>query len=73
MIPGTKATMRALSENPEAVEVSGMWAVTVLRSFLYKVQNARDIVEVQIAAGAALQDLDELQGLAQYGELLEEQ
>lgn len=72
MIPGSKTTLRLLSENPEAPEAAGLWAVTVMRAFFYRVSNARDIVEIQIAAGAALQDLDELQGLATYGEMIEE-
>jgi hypothetical protein len=45
-----------------------MWAATVLRSFFDSVLGARDIVDIQIAAGAALQDLDEQAGIGQYGE-----
>ena len=72
-MPGARSTVRALSENPEAMNVSGVWTVTVLRSFFYKVLGAQDIVDIQVAAGAALQDLDELQGIATYCEPLEEQ
>lgn len=71
MIPGTKTTIRVISENPEAPEVAGVWAVTILRSFFYRASQSRDIVDIQIAAGAALQDLDELQGFARYEEPME--
>lgn len=71
MIPGARTTVRVLSESPDAMEVSGVWAITVLRSFLYAALGAGDIVDIQIAAGAALQDLDELQGVASYEEPLE--
>lgn len=69
MIPA-RSTARVMSENPEAVEMSGVWAVAVLRSFFYKVLASCDMVDVRVAAGAALQDLDELQGLATYEEEL---
>ena len=68
MIPGARSTIKALADSPEAVEASGMWAVAVTRSFFYKVMAARNIVDIQVAAGAALQDLDELQGIANYEE-----
>lgn len=73
MPPGFRSTMRVLADNPQAMEVAGLWAVTVIRSFLGAVTEATSIVDIQVAAGAALQDLDELQGIAQYGEFLEEQ
>ena len=68
MIPGARTTARLICENPDAMDASGLWAVTVLRSFLYAVLGSSDIVDIHVAAGAALQDLDELQGIAQYEE-----
>lgn len=68
VIPGSKTTTRTLLENQDAVGVSGTWAATVVRSFLDRLLHARDIVDVQIAAGAALQDLDEWAGTGQRGE-----
>jgi len=50
------------------MEASGLWALTMYRSFLYRLLEARDIVDIQIAAGAALQDLDEWAGVGQYEE-----
>jgi hypothetical protein len=71
MPPGTRTTMKALADSPEAMEVSAVWAVTILRAFFNKALQATSIVDIQVAAGAALQDLDELQGLARYEEPLE--
>ena len=68
MLPGTRSTIKALADYPQSAEVSGVWAIAVLRSFFHRVTQAQDIVDIQIAAGAALQDLDELQGIAEYEE-----
>ena len=69
MLPGTRSTTRAITENPEGAEVSVMWSVVMFRSFLYRLLGARDIVDIQIAAGAALQDLEEWAGVGQGMEL----
>ena len=43
----------------------------ILRDLLERVLGSRDHADIQIAAGAALQDLDELEGIAQYEEPIE--
>lgn len=70
-MPGTRTAIRALSENPQAAEVSAVWMVTMLRSFFNRAMQAEDIVGIRVAAGAALQDLDEFEGIATYEEPLE--
>jgi hypothetical protein len=43
----------------------------MFRSFLNRLLGAQNLVDIQIAAGAALQDLDEMEGRAVYGQRLE--
>ena len=66
-----RATVSALAESPHAAEVSAICGATLLREFFTKALHAKNVVDIQVAAGAALQDLDELQGLAKYEEPLE--
>ena len=69
MIPGTRTTIKAALESPEATEASVTYMVVMMRSFLLRLLGARNLVDVQIAAGAALQDLDEWAGNGQYEEI----
>lgn len=63
-----RTAANVFSDNPEAMEVSTLWFATMLRAFLHRLNEAGDMVDVQVAAGAALQDLDELEGKALYGD-----
>ena len=50
--------MRRMMEEAMQVDVNGVF--TVMESFFWKIANAREIVDVNIAAGAALEELRDL-------------
>lgn len=66
---GVRSTTAAITENPQVLTVWVAYASRVFYTLLGELSTARTMVDVNIATGAAMQELDEF--WAGYGQELQ--